>query len=55
MEPKNYTKNEFVGIGDSRVKNPEAYTKMVFKPHINDVKFTGQDKVFLYQIQERAS
>lgn len=52
VEPKNYAKNEFVGIVDSRVKNPEAYTKMVFKPHINDVKFTGKNSYgdFLYRL-----
>ncbi|MDO4511379.1 MAG: hypothetical protein Q4B68_06145 [Bacteroidales bacterium] len=38
-----FAKNVFFGIKDGDVKDPSAYTKMIFKPHIGDVKYSHKD------------
>lgn len=44
VAPEEYAKNTFLGISDVAIKSPQAYTKMVFKPHITDVKFVKMAK-----------
>ena len=42
--PEEYAENNFLGLSDPNVKDAKAYTKMVFKPHITDVKFVKMAK-----------
>ena len=53
VEAKSLANNQFTGICDSRIRRPESYYKMVFKPHINEVRFRSTNKYgdFIFTMQ----
>ena len=39
-------KNEFIGWRESNYPPGSKYTHMVFKPHVNEIRFAGDDRIF---------
>ena len=39
-------KNEFIGWRESYYPPGSKYTHMVFKPHVNEIRFAGDDRIF---------